>query len=274
MPTHITTLELTAEQKELRARFNTLKKEFSELFALKNEMLSHKGPFLTSLYLELIGRKLYEHYCLKVELSKLKERMTLLQVYINRNESPDLQAVDEKIEILFSEYQKKIEEEAQNLAAAREYLTNGKFLSDEEVKELKSLYYTIVKWLHPDINPDLTEEQKELFVKAQAAYELLDLNTLRLILVSLEIGKLYVTDSLNLEEMVEKLIKNIDGLKAQIDKMNLEFPFIFKEKIHNQEWVKSEQKEIQKEIDALIVEIEKYKQYVILLEEWKPEFQN
>ena len=32
--------------------------------------------------------------------------------------------------------------------------------------------------------------------------------------------------------------------------------------------------DIQKEIEAYKIEIEKYKKYVILLEEWKPEFRN
>ena len=54
----------------------------------------------------------------------------------------------------------------------------------------------------------------------------------------------------------------------------MEFPFILKEKLIYVECVKSELESAQKEIEAYKIEIEKYKKYVILLEEWKPEFRN
>lgn len=274
MSNEITSIEITPEHKELRARYEMLKREFSELFSLKNEMISHDLPYLTSLYLELIGRKLYEVYCLSLELSILKQRMTLLQAYVNRNEVPDVKAVDKKINVQFAEYQKRIEEEAKKLAAARDYLLKGSLLSEEETKELRTIYFMIVKRLHPDVNPNLNEEDKELFIKAQAAYEMLDLDSLRLILISLDLDNPPPVEAYKLEEMVEKLTENVRELQSQIDKLNLEFPFILKEKLINEEWVKSELESAQKEIEAYKIEIEKYKKYVILLEEWKPEFRN
>ena len=274
MSKEITSIEITPENKELRARYEMLKREFSELFSLKNEMISHDLPYLTSLYLELIGRKLYEVYCLSLELSILKQRMTLLQAYVNRNEVPDVKAVDKKINVQFAEYQKRIEEEAKKLAAARDYLLKGSLLSEEETKELRTIYFMIVKRLHPDVNPNLNEEDKELFIKAQAAYEMLDLDSLRLILISLDLDNPPPVEAYKLEEMVEKLTENVRELQSQIDKLNLEFPFILKEKLINEEWVKSELESAQKEIEAYKIEIEKYKKYVILLEEWKPEFLN
>lgn len=274
MSKEITSIEITPENKELRARYEMLKREFSELFSLKNEMISHDLPYLTSLYLELIGRKLYEVYCLSLELSILKQRMTLLQAYVNRNEVPDVKAVDKIINVQFAEYQNRIEEEAKKLAAARDYLLKGSLLSEEETKELRTIYFMIVKRLHPDVNPNLNEKDNELFIKAQAAYEMLDLDSLRLILISLDLDNPPPVEAYKLEEMVEKLTENVRELQSQIDKLNLEFPFILKEKLINEEWVKSELESAQKEIEAYKIEIEKYKKYVILLEEWKPEFRN
>lgn len=274
MSKEITSIEITPENKELRARYEMLKREFSELFSLKNEMISHDLPYLTSLYLELIGRKLYEVYCLSLELSILKQRMTLLQAYVNRNEVPVVKAVDKKINVQFAEYQNRIEEEAKKLAAARDYLLKGSLLSEEETKELRTIYFMIVKRLHPDVNPNLNEKDKELFIKAQAAYEMLDLDSLRLILLSLDLDNPPPVEAYKLEEMVEKLTENVRELQSQIDKLNLEFPFILKGKLINEEWVKSELESAQKEIEAYKIEIEKYKKYVILLEEWKPEFRN
>ena len=103
---------------------------------------------------------------------------------------------------------------------------------------------------------------------------MLDLDSLRLILISLDLDNPPPVEAYKLEEMVEKLTENVRELQSQIDKLNLEFPFILKEKLINEEWVKSELESAQKEIEAYKIEIEKYKKYVILLEEWKPEFRN
>jgi len=60
-------------------------------------MLQHEKPLLTALYLNKIGHKQYKIFCLSVELRQLKFRLSLLQAYVNRNEEPDLKAVDKEI---------------------------------------------------------------------------------------------------------------------------------------------------------------------------------
>ena len=44
--------------------------------------------------------------------------------------------------------------------------SKGKFLTDEENSELKKLYRKIVKAMQPDINPDVSEAQVNLFDNA------------------------------------------------------------------------------------------------------------
>lgn len=264
-------LDLSSDTKLLRDRYSKLKKEFSEVFAQKEHMLSHEQPLLTALYLQKIGQKKYEAYCLNVELAKLKHRLALLQAFVNRNEKPDLKAVDKEIEVQFAEYQQKIEAEAQRLAAAQDFLKSS-FFSSEDVKKIKEIYYIIVKRLHPDINPDLPESMKELFVKAQTAYELGDLVTLQQILLLLNNDNSDLEIALpNLKEMVSRLQENVKTLKHQIELLNLEFPFIFREKLEDEEWIETERETTDQEIETLKQEIEKYKNYVTLLEEWKPE---
>ena len=59
--------------------------------------------------------------------------------------------------------------------------SKAEHLTDEENKELKKLYRTVVKQLHPDINPDISEAQARLFDNAVTAYKNGDLVFLRLI---------------------------------------------------------------------------------------------
>lgn len=267
-------LDITTEKKQLREQFAVLKKEFSELYIQRENMLSHEQPLLTALYLQKIGYKMYDAYCLNVELSKLKFKIALLQGYVNRDEKPDINKVNKELESQFREYRLKIEAEAQRLAAARKFL-NGTFLSANETKKIKEIFYIIVKQLHPDINPDLSENMKELFIKAQTAYELSDLHTLQQILLLLKNKESSLNISLpDLQEQVNHQVENNNALKKQIEQIYNDFPFTYKEKLEDEEWINSECKTINAEIERLNQDIEKFKDYVTLLEEWKPELQS
>ncbi len=263
--------DMTSERKEMHLRYNQLKSEFSELFALKNQMLHHDESFLTALYLEKIGFKLYEVYRLQVELSRLKLRVSLMQSYVNRNECPDLDNIEKKILTEFSFFQQKIEEDARRLAAAKEFL-KGSFLSDEEVKQLRDIYYSIVKRLHPDVNPNFSDEMKELFIKAQIAYEISDLPTLKEVFLMLDMLNYHsevITE--DFEQIIYRLKENVNKLKQQIQQINERFPFIHKVNLFDEKWITSQCENTDAEMESLKQEIEKYNQYVILLQEWKPE---
>lgn len=264
--------DLSFAQKELSKKYGEFKREFLDLFIIKNRMVSHDEPFFSALYLQKIGILKYELFCSQIELSKLKYRISLLQAFVNRNEKPILDDIDKDIQIAFAEYQKQIENEAEKLAAAKEKLKNG-FLSKDEVKNIKDIYYAITKRLHPDINPNLSDYEKDLFLKAQIAYDLGDLQTLKEIFMVIDLpdGENRNVPAFDLKKQIGVLEKNIEGLKKQIDELNKRFPFTYSEQIFDEQWVKTEQETTQKEIELIKEQIEKNKTYVSLLEEWKPE---
>lgn len=271
-----THLDLPDETKELYKKHKELKEEFSRLFSKKQEMLNHDKGLLTALYLKFVGRKKYEQYCLEVELSRLKQELSLLQAYVNRNEAPDIPAVSKTLDKMFVEFQEKIEEEAKRISAATEFL-KGDFLSSEETKQIKDTYYYIVKKLHPDVNPAVTEEMKELFLKAQLAYEILDIQTLKQIFLFLndeESVNSAEIPTLKVKDIVEKLEQNVLLLKNQIAKLETEFPFNMRENLKDEEWIKRECEHADNKIAELKPEIEKIKEYIKMLKEWKPELQN
>lgn len=264
-------LDLHPETKRLREEHDELKKLFSDLFMQKQHMELHDKPLLIALYLQKIGYKEYNLYRLNVELAKLKQRLALMQAYVNRNEKPDIEKVNKEVESQFVEYQKKIEQDANQLAAANNFL-KGEFLAPEQVKKLKEIYYVIVKRLHPDINSDLSDEMKELFVQARTAYDLSDMGVLQQILLLLDNKQMdkevMPTD---LQDTIKKVKENVDLLKKYLEKLNNQFPFTQAENLENEEWLTSKHETLDKEIELMTEGIEKYKNYVTLLEEWKPE---
>lgn len=263
-------IDLTPKQRNLREEYNRLRQEFAKYFSLHQEMTMHKEPLLTALFLNKVGQKYYEVFCLQTELARLKRKMELLQAYVNRNEKPNLISVDKTIEKEFEEYAKKIAEEARRLSIANEYL-KAPILSKEDSKLLRELYYTIAKLLHPDVNPQVTEFEKVLFLKAQIAYEKGDLEELKQIMASIKLNdKNVLINEESLESSIKNLRQRIANLKLKIEKLEQTFPFIHRDNLQNQEWIDNENEKSEERISQLSQDIEKYKNYITLLEEWQP----
>lgn len=262
----------TPELKLLQIQFDILRKEFSELLERKNEMLTYDEPFLTALYLNAIGQRLHQKYCLGVEIKILYRRIQLMQAYINQNVYPDKKLIEQKLEKQFSEFQQKIVAEAERLAMAKKFMTDTTFLPPHIVKKIKEVYITIVKRLHPDINPEITEKEKDLLLQAQAAYELSNLDALNAILVSLDFNTpAPATDPAGLKERVEKLKEQTEKLKKLITELNAKFPFSYRDKLAEEEWIKAEQQSLDNDIASLSTEKNKYSEYLLLMDDWKPQ---
>lgn len=104
----------------------------------------------------------------------------MIQARKNRQEKIKIEEIDKKLDEEFADYKKKLDEK---IGEINEALSRAKLeaLSEEETKLLKKLYKNIVKKLHPDINPSVTDAEKELFYTATEAYKNGDLPSLQII---------------------------------------------------------------------------------------------
>ena len=264
-------IDLTPEQRQLRESYQRLKQEFADLFLHHQEMTVHERPTLIAIYLQLVGQKQFEVFCLQTECSRLKRKMELLQIYVNRNETPDIASVDNKLEVEFKEYSRQIINKAEQLAQANAFLS-APLLSKEETEQIKKLYYNIAKILHPDVNPDATDYEKNLFIKAQLAYEQLNLEELKQIMMLIELKdeKTSFSNEKSLAQIVSDLQNNVNTLKLKIENLESAFPFIHREHLKDEAWIKEQNESCEETIKSFNEAIEKYKTYITLLEEWKP----
>ena len=104
----------------------------------------------------------------------------MIQAKKNRQEKVIISAIEETLDNEFAENQKQLNAQIDKMNDALKR-SKAEILSDEDNKELKKLYRKIVKALHPDINPDVSEAQVQLFDNAVSAYKNGDLGTLRII---------------------------------------------------------------------------------------------
>lgn len=122
--------------------------------------------------------------------------------------------IEDKLDEEFADYKKKLDEK---IGEINEVLSRAKseVLSEEETKVLKKLYKNIVKSLHPDLNPLVTDAEKELFYNATEAYKNGDLPSLQIIYDIVCSGN-DIEDSNLSGKSLDDEIERLEGLVGQI----------------------------------------------------------
>lgn len=251
-------------------RLEELKRESANLFNKRDEMLTYEYPRLCSLYLTEIGQLKYEEFSLQTDVKVLSIRLSLIQSYINRNQAPDYDAIEERVRIEKENYKRLLNEKMEDIKAAREYLA-APLMTPEESRELRAIYMLLVKKLHPDINPDQPERHKELFLKVVAAYKTQDLATLRQILLMLDTDSVENLPADTLQDHIEKLEKTVEGIRERIAELESQFPFDLRDKIYDKDWVAEQQNLIKESIKALTEKKQSLEQILLAYRTWKPE---
>ena len=252
-------IDISPRKKQLKEEYERLQLEYAALVAERDELENSEGPRLTALYMEAVGQLQYEVLVLRYEIALLKQKRDLLQAYKNRGEKADLNYVDEQVEATAKTYNENIQREEEKIKQAKAYIEEQK---EEEKKnqeddkhELRDLYRKLVHRLHPDLHPEQTEWEKELFLKVQDAYEKGDLEKLRELAQQLEAGM--PADAVNnetteeWEERVNQLKEEIAKIREEIEKILQEFPFTYRERLNNPEWIAQTQDMLRKEIPEL-----------------------
>ena len=177
----------------------------------------------------------------------------MIQAKRNRQEPVVLSKIEELLDIAFAEYQAKLNERIEKMNAAIER-SRGAFLSDEEARELKSLYRAVVKAIHPDLHHDSSDAKMQLFQNAVAAYGNGDLDGLRIIAAMLG-EPVSVRDGPDSTAQLTKEKERLSGLlqkvKDRIAEIKSEYPYTMKLIVRSPEKTEARKTELQEYIGRL-----------------------
>lgn len=232
---------------KLKNEVERMRTELSMLLLERDELQFVICKNIETEYMLKLGSieyRAYEAQCLSL---RLKRKIELIQAKKNRQEKVIISAIEETLDTEFAEYQKQLDEQINKMNDALKR-SKAEVLTDEENKELKKLYRKIVKALHPDINPDVSETQVNLFDNAVQAYKNGDLNTLRII--GEMVGNIHLPEQhkdalTQLNEEKERLQHLLKAIRDSIEQIKSEYPYTMKEIIEDEEQTEQKKKELE-----------------------------
>lgn len=291
------------EYNKIREEIKLLMQEMAALLMERDELLYHICPELRAKYAKEIGdyqaRAMYQ----ELMILELKRRIEITRAALNREQVISEEEVDEQVKEEYKEFHKKVDEEYKKTENAKEEYkskeektkeyrkqweekygdryddttdeTGGS--SDSNEKEdndavskkkkpptLKELYRKIVKKLHPDVNSNATEREKELLNKACAAYEEGDMVTLQEIYDEIfgdsKTEDILSDDNISIEQLIKlklQMALRIKELLAEVEAIMADFPYNQKNFLDDPEALKEEQDKIKAKIERYEQEIQR-----------------
>lgn len=213
------------EDQALREEIARLRASLTAQLLQKDDLLLVQSKRLETAYLRRFGAlelKLYEAWC---DCYRAKKKVKLIRASQNRRERADLRRIEQTLDEELSGYREELEKRFSRVADVMEQ-RQGPGLTNRGIKELKELYRTAVKALHPDLHPGEDETRAQKLQQAMRAYRAGDLNTLRAICDTM--GPEGETKSSALDELREeasRLRKQIRSYDKQLEAIKAEYPF-------------------------------------------------
>lgn len=262
--TKTNTIVLFPDLEKLKAEVEKLRKEASALLSEKDELLLVECKNIETAYLLTLGGLEYKAYELRCDVLRLKRKIGLIQSKKNRQEKIIVSDIEEILDEEFAEYKERLNEQLNRMNAALER-SGGDVLSEKESKELKKLYHSVIKALHPDLHPDITDAKMALFHNAVTVYENGDLKSMRIISALLpesEFSGIKENSISVLTKERDRLIKLLGIIHDEISKIKNEYPYTMKKIVQNKEEITAKKTELETTILQLKDMLKTYKRKV------------
>lgn len=224
--------------------FDKLKKEVEKLRIELSMLLSERDELrfvicknIEAQYMLEFGALVYRAYELQCTALRLKRELELIRASKNRQERVNLSSIKQTLDFEFAEYQEKLNTQIAKMNDALAW-SRAKKLPDADARELKRLYHAIVKALHPDLNPNVTEEQIRLLESAVIAYQNGDLDALRIIYEMIGGNAPKADDQSAVAQLLktrERLLQAIKAVREEIRKIKSEYPYTLREFLDDEE---------------------------------------
>ncbi len=231
----------------LADEINALRASLAELVYQRDHLKFVVCENIKMDYMLEIGNLEFNLFNLYCKFMRLKRKKEMIQTLINQGEEVDIDKIDFDLDEEFEEYQSMLDEKMKEIDDALDRKNCDK-LSPEDSKDLKFLYRELVKMLHPDLHPNLSEDKKEIFVKVVDAYKAGDIDGLRIYYAMM--SSFDDVDLPTLEEERDRLKALIKAVYDEISEIKSSYPYNMLVYLEDEEMKIKKQNEIRSQITA------------------------
>lgn len=249
--------------------------EWNEMLQKRDALESQIAAVLTDLhsladskeivighYAAAFATRLIRLHEAEIESARLKREIELVQAAFNSGREVDYEQIQATLEAEFAEWQARIVEEIDDLTHHWGMLEC--VLDPEKTRKLRERYRMLARRLHPDLNPEQSPAQAELWHRVTAAYAAQDLDELdALEILTRDADSTPVPDSMEaLRATLKKLRDQLDVLLVRFGKHRKEWPFDQLPLLEDPAAVAARQAELDERIAAVEVVRDERKQWL------------
>ena len=266
--------------KKLKAEVAALREILTSLVIERDHLVNVICPEIEAAYLRELGSLEVEVFNARYDARMLKRALELMQASVNRREPVNIETILETVREEEAQYRVFVDELYEKAAAAyaaaqEETQQEAGEPTQEELDEAalcKKLYRKIVKAMHPDLHPDQDEATRELFKKANVAYEQGDLKTLQEIASMLDGETPDDTEQLleALKKERDELLEMIKAVREEIGAIKSRYPYTKKDILDDPEQLAAEKARLLEELQREKQAAARYKRLIMEMEkQWK-----
>ncbi len=213
--------------------------------------LADSIPVVLARYARAFGDRLVKLQELEIETARCKREIELLQSVINHGGNWDYASIQEKVDAEFYEWQEKLDREAKQFQEQQGLLHH--LLDEETTRALRDQFRVLARRLHPDLHPQQTPAEAELWHRVSAAYDQQNLEELEAIEV---ITREQTRDDLprsldDMSETVQRLETKLKSLLTNLSHRRKSWPLDQLIILDSQEATAKKQKDLEARMEEL-----------------------
>ena len=242
------------DQARLREEVREMRNRIVQLLQEKDALVLVECRGIEARYMSLVGALECEAFREEVAYRRTKRKMEMLQALANRREHADEEKIEQLLDEQMAEYQQRLDDRMDALNSVVMTGTGAGAYTAGSEEDLRTLYHKIVKGLHPDLHPDLSAQEIEMFYWAQNAYENRDLKALQTIADALRAEE-DLPEEMSYGDLLqekERLLEIAAGIREEIGQIKSQYPYTMKDRINDEEWVRVRREELQDQIRDFI----------------------
>lgn len=220
------------------------------MLAEAHDLINVVKPNLVAIYQTKLGAWELKRLRLECDIGRLKRKISMIQASINRGERVHGAELEGQLDLEFLDWRTRVAEAVAALDAAKQRMDHS--MTPEAAQELRNLYRAFVKRLHPDLRPNLTEQERQLWHRAQEAYDRADIEELRAL--ALIDPRTASQRSTALEDLVRErdaLSEHTKRLIGELADVEAQPPFTLRKQLTDDAWIAATREAIDKECAVL-----------------------